>query len=189
MEQLILPYLAKYKSLTIQDIGNFKVENISPNWVAIEEILTAPSIQVVFEADQVPTSQGFIDYVANKLKLTTIESNLHIQNKIEIILAHCKQNAKVEIQGLGFLKKEGEHIAFEANNITIALPVNATRVIRKDEEHFIRVGEQEKTNLQMHEFYTQNNAVSSFSWWTYAWIITLITVGYLAFYFFKYNGF
>jgi hypothetical protein len=61
-------------------------------------------------------------------------------------------------------------------------PVVAERVIHKDAEHAILVGDKETTNVEMTEYYTDETAVAKDKWWIWAIVLGVVAISVIAYY-------
>jgi nucleoid DNA-binding protein len=92
-----------------------------------------------------------------------------------------EKNGSIEITGLGsFTKDSSGAIQFSAQpaNEDFFQPVTAEKVIHKDAEHSILVGDKETTNIEMNEYYSDEVVEAKYRWWI--WAIVLGAVGIIA---------
>lgn len=101
------------------------------------------------------------------------------------------KKGKVEVTGLGiFTKGDDNVIQFTAATVNeyFLQPVQAEKVIHKDAEHSILVGDKETTNVQMTEYYSDEVAeASNYKWWLWAAIAGAAGIAAIALYIYQ-NG-
>ena len=62
-------------------------------------------------------------------------------------------------------------------------PVQAEKVIHKDAEHSILVGDKERTNVEMNEYYSDEEEGSAkYKWWLWAAILGAVAIGAIVLY-------
>jgi hypothetical protein len=187
MQQFILPVLAKHKKLTIAPFGTFSLTEEVLSWKAVEQILAHQGFELMFENNTEKTSDALIDFTSQALQIDTASA---VKKTNDYYRSLASQDSFV-IDGLGMMKKiSSDHFSLEPS---IAFqqylqPVVADKIIRKNVAHTIRVGEYDKTNIEMEAFYAQTPKVFRWSWWHTALTITLLTIGYLIFYFYNAQG-
>jgi nucleoid DNA-binding protein len=108
----------------------------------------------------------------------------------QLIKDELEKNGSVEITGLGsFTKDSSGGIQFEAfpQNEDFLQPVIAEKVIHKDAEHVILVGDKETTNVVMNEYYSEDTTEVKDRWWIWAAVLGAIAITVIAVYLM--NGF
>lgn len=96
----------------------------------------------------------------------------------QLIKDELEKNGMVEITGLGsFTKDSSGGIQFEAFTVNedFLQPVMAEKVIHKDAEHAILVGDKETTNVVMNEYYSEDATEIKRTWWI--WAAALAAIG------------
>ncbi len=96
----------------------------------------------------------------------------------QLVKDELEKKGSVDITGLGsFTKDSSGNIQFEAVpvNDDFLQPVVAEKVIHKDAEHAILVGDKETTNVVMNEFYSEETTELKSNWWI--WALLLGAVG------------
>ncbi len=102
----------------------------------------------------------------------------------ELILKSLDEEGKVLLDGIGiFTKDHSGDIQFSPAMIDADLlqPVFAERVIHKDAQHKIIVGDKETTNVQMTEFFNEE-VIATDKWWIWALVLGIAGVLAIAYY-------
>ena len=91
----------------------------------------------------------------------------------------------IEWTGIGTLKKDpGQEINLDPSlkEFTYEAPVIARKVIRENAEHTIRVGEEEKTSVEMLEYFHHEEPKKNF-WWAWALAIGILITIFIGWFF------
>jgi len=107
----------------------------------------------------------------------------------EIIKEELEERGRVFLKGVGTLIKGNEgQVSFEALQINPVFlqPISTDRVIRENSEHALLVGDQQTTNFQMTEFFSEKPLVKA-RWKIWALILGGVGVCLLVFYLYKYG--
>lgn len=170
MVDLIVQYLSFSKKISIKGIGTFTVEQLPARLDFPNRLLHAPQAVLHFSSTA-KQDELFEQWLSHELHINSEAALL----KQQIFLSHfhrtLNSNQKVEWNGIGnFTKDENQLVHFtSAFESVIGEPVKAEKIIRKNKEHFVRVGEEEKTSSEMEEllFGVQRKKLNLF------WIVVL----------------
>lgn len=102
----------------------------------------------------------------------------------QLMKQKLKEDGTVNIEGLGSFVKDGAGLQFVPVEVDADLlqPVSAERVIHKDAEHAILVGDKETTNTVMTEYYTEEVVETTDKWWIWAIVLGVAAAGIIAYY-------
>ena len=176
MVDLIVQYLSFNKQVSLKGIGTFTVEQLPARLDFPNRLLHAPQAVLHFSSIA-RQDEAFEQWICRELHLNKEES----LQKLQIFLADFQRtlnsNQKVEWVGIGnFTKDENQLLHFtSAFETAIGEPVKAEKIIRKNKEHFVRVGEEEKTSTEMEEllFGVRRKKLNLF--WIFAMALFLIS--------------
>lgn len=105
----------------------------------------------------------------------------------QLIKDELEKKGEVTITGLGvFTRDSAGAIQFESFpvNEDFLQPVAAEKVIHKDAEHHILVGDKETTNVVMNEYYSEETIAEKSKWWVWAAVLGGIGIAAIAVYFY-----
>lgn len=177
MVDLVARYLSFRKQLSLQGIGTFSVEQLPARLDFPNRLLHAPQSLLHFSSTAQPDEE-FEHWLSEELHI----SHTAVKEQQQILLANfqhglSEKNA-VEWKGIGaFTKDENKILHFtSAFETEVTEPVKAEKVIRKNAEHLVRVGEDEKTNTEMEELLFGNQKKTYKSFWFIALALLLIGI-------------
>lgn len=176
MVDLIVQYLSFNKQVSLKGIGTFTVEQLPARLDFPNRLLHAPQAVLHFSSTA-KQDEAFEQWLCHELH---INSETALQ-KQQIFLADFQRtlnsNQKVEWAGVGQFKKNEKQILHFMSTFESVLsePVKAEKIIRKNKEHFVRVGEVEKTSTEMEEllFGARRKKLNLF--WIFAMALFLIS--------------
>lgn len=173
MFDIIASSFFQKKSCRLPGIGNLELAYTPAQYDFGNRQLKAPKETILFIASS-PYDNHFNEFSAIS----------------QLIKDQLEKHGTVEITGLGsFTRDSGGSIQFEAYpvNEDFLQPVLAERVIHKDAEHAILVGDKETTNVVMNEYYTEEIPAARGKWWIWAAALGAVGIAAIAIYIYK-NG-
>jgi len=148
------------KSCRLPGIGNLELAYTPAQYDYGSRLIKAPKETVLFIASS-PYDNHFNEFSAIS----------------QLIKEELDKKGTVQITGLGaFSKDSSGSIQFEALpvNEDFLQPVIAEKVVHKDAEHAILVGDKETTNVVMNEYYSEETANTESKWWIWALVLGAI---------------
>jgi hypothetical protein len=173
MYSIIAPSFFRKKTCVLPGIGSLMLVTHPAETDFTNCLIKAPKQEIIFEQDQNANTQ-FNEFSAM--------SGL-MKEKLE-------KERRVDIEGIGALTKDFSN-TIHFSPVTIDndffQTVTAERVLRKDAEHTILVGDKQTTNMAMAEFFNEEEISKTDKWWV--WAVVLGAAGILAsvFYFSKFG--
>ena len=107
----------------------------------------------------------------------------------ELLQKNLDENNNVFLTGIGtFTKDKTGEISFAPGSVdpVFTFPVPVKRVIRQDAEHAILVGDQQTTNVEMADYFSEKQPLKN-RWWVWSIVLAVIGIAALIFYFSKYG--
>lgn len=171
-------YLKHHKKLSLHGIGNFVLEETPAQLDFTAKLLYPPVSEIKFEPESEPNNNQFFNFIARDLRVDKITSVKLYNEEMHRIKEALVKDGEYNLNGIGVLSKQpNDTIAFTKYDTGKSpLPViPVERVIRREETHTIRVGEEERTNKHMEEYLAQPEVAAKKSyWWVYVVIAVLV---------------
>jgi len=186
MQDLITSFIIQSKECKLPQIGKFNVVVTPSESDIANKQITAPTFKIIFSPREEKISDGLIKYVAARKKIGIAEAVTEIQNWCGSIKAKLKNGEEILLAPLGSLKKgaTGNLFVQTESSALFFEPVAAERVIRKNSEHAMLVGDKETTSSAMNQFYNEVIASKNQTWKIVAFILLVIALVLLFFYFY-----
>jgi len=186
MQDLITSFIIQSKECKLPQIGKFNVVVTPSESDIANKQITAPTIEILFSAREEKISDGLIKYVAARKKIAIGEAVTEIQNWCTSVKTKLKNGEEVLLAPLGILKKgpSGNLFVQRESNELFFEPVAAERVIHKNSEHAMLVGDRETTSSAMSQFYNEVIVSKNKTWKIIAVILLVIALVLLFFYFY-----
>ena|SRR6185312_2497281 len=186
MQDLITSFIVQSKECKLPQIGKFNVVVTPSESDIANKQITAPTFKIIFSPREEKISDGLIKYVAARKKIGIAEAVTEIQNWCGSIKAKLKNGEEILLAPLGSLKKgaTGNLFVQTESSALFFEPVAAERVIRKNSEHAMLVGDKETTSSAMNQFYNEVIASKNQTWKIVAFILLVIALVLLFFYFY-----
>lgn len=178
-------YFVLYKRLNIPGIGTFQLERKPAVSDFPNKIILPPSMSIALHHGNATPSKNFFVWLSHALKISDRDAVIRFNDFAFELKRKIGAGDKVQWDGVGTLSSglAGE-IRFESalKNTAIEAPVKAEKVIRENAEHTVRVGEEERTSVQMLEWLNQPEARKN-HWWAWALVAGLLMTMFLGWYF------
>lgn len=189
MDQLIFKYMAGNGSLCLPGIGRFTLEQEAAEPDITEQKMRPPKTVTRFSGETVQEDHLLTQYVSRHYVLHEAEARKKIQQYIQQLIDEVKEKGKANLSSLGILEKQsGEGYTFAPNTFASYLQlVDAVRSIRQDDVHMIRVGEEQKTNVEMAGLLSETPR-REWKWWIIPLIAGVLALAYILYHLFIQQG-
>lgn len=188
MHELVTSFLIQSKHCRLKDIGSFTLLHAPAKSDIANKKIVPPHTEIIYSPREEKISEELIKYVAARKRITLPDSEAQLKEWCIQTSARLKNGEEVFLKPLGFLKKSASGINFfQSKNLTLffeAAP--ALRVIHKNTEHQMLVGDRQVSSATMSEFYQSEEVVpAAKTWKLIALVLLIIAVVFLFFYFNK----
>lgn len=190
MDHLIFKYIAGSGELCLRGIGRFKLEQEAAEPDVSEQQMRPPKTVTRFTDEPVQEDYLLTKYIARHYVIPEEDARKKLQAYTQNIIDEADANGKAGVSTLGELQKKpaDEGYNFTAQLLPVYLqPVDAVRPIRQDEVHLIRVGEDEKTNVEMAGILSETPR-RKWKWWVLPLIGGTLALAYIAYHLFVQQG-
>jgi hypothetical protein len=153
MFNVIATYFLQKKYCRLPGIGSLTLVTQPAQNDFVNSSIKAPVDEIVFKPDNDQGNNSFNEFTAIS----------------ELMLKQLDSGQPVEISGVGVFTKSGADIDFTPVVLdgSYTPAVTAQRVIRKDAEHALLVGDKQTTNTIMAELLNEQPA-ATYRWWVWA---------------------
>jgi nucleoid DNA-binding protein len=179
MVELVARYLSFQKQVSIKDVGTFSVEELPARLDFPNKLLHAPEHILHFNTKW-SNDELFEQWAQKQLGLSQQEIKAQLQNLSADFQRTLSDKNELTWEGIGRFSKNDQQLILFTNGFEAVKrpPVVAEKVIRKNAQHSIRVGEQEKTNIEMEELLQAQSRKTLNLWWLFA--LALFLTAFLA---------
>jgi hypothetical protein len=191
MFDILNSYLFQHRSISVPGLGSICLENLPATADFVNKVILPPSWHFRFDKYADAPDKDFFSYLAAQKNMHDYEA-IRWYNEFSYELSNRIRNeGMLRWDGVGILTRdEAGHVLFEstAKSPMFLQPVAAERVIRHHAEHALLVGDQERTNLEMNDWLSEDASYrEKESWWIYALILAAAAFLILFFHFYR-NG-
>lgn len=175
MKASLYNYLIQHQQLPIPGLGTIYVERVPARTDFRNQQILPPFIKFRFDPYFDAPDQGLFRYIAEKHAIEDFEAIRWYNEWAFALRTDIKNNLKAFLNRVGTLIQDpsGEIVLESLDSMYAgAVPVHAERVIRQDQQHIVKVGEEHWTSSQMEEHLQElEENKSNNQWWIYAAII------------------
>lgn len=175
-------YLLLHKDLSLPGIGSIQLQKSSSEYDFGNKIFTAPSYFFKMETGHQSPSKKLFDWLSKTQQITEWEAIRQVNEFSFDLKNRISAEGKVDWKNVGtFHRDDKGDIVLDSAPLQLESekPVIAVKVIRGKAEHKILVGEQERTVIEMEEFFMENTEKKDIGWIVAIILIvfTIMTVG------------
>lgn len=186
-------YLALYKKLDIPGIGGFTVDSMPATLQFTDKQLLPPQNSVRFVPGAEPTNNHFYSFLSREWDVDKVIAIRRFKEEAEGMAEELQQHGAYNLPGIGLLQKGTDDLRFTPSKF-LSQPLfsllPAERVLRKNAQHTVLVGEQEHikahTLPQAEEMLYEEKPTKE-RWKLYAWILAIFAVLVIVFYYIWYK--
>jgi hypothetical protein len=178
-------YLLQHKQLPVPGIGTFLLERKSAEIDFFNKKIDPPAYAFALDSGSHLPGQDFFKWLANALGVSDREAIFRFNDFAFEMKKQIGEGHVINWNGIGTLNKGlGGDVKLTPSAIEMVFekPVIAEKVIRNKAEHMVRVGEDERTSVEMTEMLNQKEEKKS-QWWIYALAVALLSIMFLGWYF------
>lgn len=190
MQDLITSFIIQSKECKLAGIGMFRSITAPAEPDIASKKISPPLMEKLFTGREEKISDELVKYVALKKKISPDEALANIKEWCDDTKSKLKLGEEIFFQSLGSLKKEasGNILFHNLNSSLFFEPIAVERVIHKNSEHKMLVGDRETTSSVMsHYFDKEEKEVKKNNWKIISLILLAIGVLLLIFYFYQHS--
>lgn len=171
-------YLRCHKVLQLQGFGRLeRVELPATIDFANQQIL--PGMHRMLYSATVTEAHQFGEWLQQSYQLSTEAAAHWCSRFVASFQTQLQQQGSVNLPLIGVFRRHEGTVVFvpHAHPVQLLPNITAHRVIRKDAQHNIRVGDAERSNTEMQEWLHEQHTVRRSWWWAGALVLFLIALG------------
>ncbi len=180
MQKIIASYLVQKKECGLPGLGHFKFVSVPAlHDIAAKQILP-PSDRIFFDNEGDHLRNDFVEYVAAHHQINESDAADSIHMWCDETSNRLAAGEKIYFDSLGWLLRNpaGEFHFENDNEIEFFEPVPAQRVIHKNDDHVVLVGDRETTTGLMNQFFNSPVEGSNATKWR-MWALILLGLALL----------
>lgn len=180
MYEELYRYFIQNKKLALPGIGTLLLERKPAESDFVNKQINPPSYSVVFQAVSDSPSLKFFKWLGAAFLISDHAAIIRFNDFVFDLKKQINDGNKINWEGLGTLNKglAGEVKFTPAAISVIENPITAEKVIREKAEHFVRVGEDERTSVEMTELLSKTEVKKS-SWFLFAIAAVLLSLMFI----------
>ena len=186
MQELIASYLIQKRECHLPLLGSFAIKQQPASLDVADKIISPPTDEIIYNENETYLPDGLKNYVSHLQHIQLHEAEEIINNWCLNAKMSLDSGEKIIFNSIGTLQKDpaGNMLFQTMDGINFYEPVIAERIIHKNDEHAVLVGDKETTSGAMNEFYREDVIIEKkYSWKLWAIILLALALLVLIFYF------
>ena len=185
MQDTLYEFLLLNKKLSLPGIGTISLCHDPAHLDFTNKQFTAPSYYFTIDPRNDKPSKKLFDWLSSSLGITEWDAIKSVNDFSLDLKNRLSENKRVSWDKVGVIRRNNNgDLQIDQQSILIQSeqPVTAEKVIRVKAEHTVLVGEQEKTSVQMEEYFAEHPAKKNYSW-LIAVVLIVLAVMFIGWYF------
>jgi hypothetical protein len=185
MQDSLYEFLILNKQLRLPGIGTIGLfQNPSQHDVA-EKLFTPPSFFFKIESSDDKPSKKLFDWLSASKGITEWEAIKSLNEFSFEIKKRISDSGEMNWEKVGrFRRNDNGNIQLDPHTLLLSgeQPVRVEKVIRQNASHTVLVGDQERTSMQMEDYFAPASPKKNYSW-IIAVILTIVALMFIGWYF------
>ena len=185
MQDSLYEFLLINKKLSLPGVGTIKLCQTSAKLDFTNKQLLPPSFYFSIDTKNDKPSKKLFDWLASSLRITEWDAIKSVNDFSFDLKNKLSGGSQFIWEKVGVFTRNnnGEiHLDPQTFPFQIESPVAAEKVFRENAEHTILVGEQEKSSVEMEEYFADARPKKNYAW-LIAVILTLLALMFVGWYF------
>ena len=185
MQDTLYEFLLLNKKLSLPGIGTISLCQHPAHLDFTNRQITAPSFYFTIDSRNDKPSKKLFDWLSSSLGISEWDAIKSINDFSFDLKSRLSENREVIWDGVGVFRRDNNgNLKLDQKNVLVVSqqPVTAEKVIRMKAEHTVLVGEQEKTSVQMEEYFAEHHVRKNYSW-LIAVILIVLAVMFIGWHF------
>jgi len=185
MQDILYEFLLLNKKLSLPGIGTISLCQVPAKHDFPNKQFVAPASFFTIDPRNDKPSKKLFDWLSSSLNITEWEAIKSVNDFSFDLKKKLSEKGEVNWENVGMIRRnDNGDLQLDQQNLLLQSeqPVTAEKVIRVKAEHSVLVGEQEKTSLEMEEYFSGSPARKNYTW-LIAVILTALAVMFIGWYF------
>ena len=185
MRDSLYEFLILHKKLSLPGIGTIGLYYNSAQLDFTNKQFLAPSYSFKLESKSDKPSKRLLDWLCSSLGIAEWDAIKAVNDFSFDLKKKISEEGEMSWEKVGvFSRSENGDISLESAIISFPAgqPVTAEKVIREKAEHTVLVGEQERTAIEMEEYFAQDAPKRNYGW-IIALVVTVLSIMFIGWYF------
>jgi len=177
-------YLVLNNYLSLTGIGTFHIERMPAQMDFPNKAINAPTYSVIFSQSTGNNNRNLYQWLAGVFNVSEREAVVRLNDFLFQLKKQILDGEVIDWSGVGQLRKDlsgsirlvPAALEFDFNKM-----VPAEKVIRENAPHRVRVGEEEKTSVEMTEILALPETRKT-NWWAIPLAVGIITIIFIGWY-------
>jgi hypothetical protein len=185
MRDTLYEFLLLNKKLSLPGIGTISLCQNSATLDFTNKQFTSPSFYFIIESRNDKPSKKLFDWLSSSFGITEWDAIKSVNDFSFDLKKKLSEKGEVNWENVGMIRRNNNgDLKIETQTIILQSeqPVTAEKVIRVKAEHTVLVGEQEKTSVEMEEYFAESTKKKKYTWLIAA-IIAVLAVIFIGWYF------
>lgn len=155
MQKIITSYLVQKKECNLPGLGNFKINMVPAHLDVANKKMFPPSTEIIFSEGDVHLRKDLVKYISTQQNVDEHQAAENITRWCHNVSESLDAGEKIIFESIGNLQKNATRNIFLStkNKNRLYEAVTANRVVHKDEDHPVLVGDRQTTSAVMNEYY------------------------------------
>ena len=183
MQDILYQYLILHRQISLPGIGTIALQKKSSQLDFGNKVITPASYIFFINNSKDSPTKKFFGWVSSRLNISDWDA-IRMVNDFSFDLKNKISSGEALWEHVGILRRDEKgNIFLDAAEIQLEseMPVQAEKVLRVNAGHTVRVGEMEKTSVEMEEFFSETAETKDYGW-VIAIVITVLSVMFVGWY-------
>ena len=185
MQNTLYEFLVVNKKLSLPGIGTIGLRQNPSQLDFTNRQFSPPSFYFIIESKEDNPSKKLFEWLSSSYGISEWDAVKSLNDFSFSIRNKLSEAGEMNWDGVGiFRRDETGNLQLNPPAITLQSqqPVHAEKVIREKFEHTVLVGEQEKSSVEMVEYFAEETPKKNYTW-IIAIVLTVLAVMFIGWYF------
>ncbi len=186
MYNILNKYLFLNKSIPVPGLGTICMENIPATIDASTRTMLPPTYRFRFDKFIDSPDKDLFSYLSAQQSISDYEALRQYNDFAYSLRDRLNYFREAPWEGLGILKKDDKgdiHFESSISNPFFLKPVPAEKVVRANAKHMMLVGDRERSNREMSDWFAEEPVHGNRLWWLVALLGGIAAVLVITFHF------